>query len=88
MSHHFFQWVISDKQQCDKAVGEKKCEVDTNTDLGTVSQMSFQSLQLFLQICVQSEQMAEQYDSAMAAGVELPSVVWNDAHSNVELHDS
>lgn len=66
----------------------EKCEVDTNTDLGTVSQMSFQSLQLFLQICVQSEQMAEQYDSAMAAGVELPSVVWNDAHSNVELHDS
>lgn len=50
--------------------------------------MSFQSLQLFLQICIQSEQIAEQYDSAMEAGVELPSVVWNDAHSSVELHDS
>lgn len=48
---------------------------DTKTDLGTISQMSFQSLQLFLQICIQSEQMAEQYDSAMEAGVELPSVV-------------
>lgn len=36
---------------------------------------------------IQSEQMAEQYDS-VAAGVEMPSVVWNDTHGSVELRDS
>lgn len=37
---------------------------------------------------IQSEQMAEQCDSAVAAGVGMPSVVWNDTQSSVELHDS
>jgi len=37
---------------------------------------------------IQSEQMAEQCDSAVAAGVEMPSVVWNDTRSSAELHDS
>lgn len=37
---------------------------------------------------IQSEQMAKQYDSAVAAGIEMPSVVWNGIHSSVELHDS
>lgn len=39
-------------------------------------------------MCIQSEQTAEQYDSAVAAGVEMPSVVWNDTHSSAELRDS
>lgn len=37
---------------------------------------------------IQSEQMAEQRDSAVAAGIGMPSVVWNDTQSSVELHDS
>lgn len=88
MSNHFFQWVACDKQQCDKNGGKKNVRFDTKTVQGAISQMSFQSLQLFSQMCIQSEQMAEQYDSAVAAGVEMPSVVWNDSHSSAELHDS
>lgn len=88
MSNHFFQWVACDKQQCDKTGGKKNVRFDIKTVQGAISQMSFQSLQRFSQMCIQSEQMAEQYDSAVAAGVEMPSVVWNDSHSSVELHDS